>query len=248
MTGDPVAFVDGLTLRVGDRTLWEELSFSLEPGELLAVLGANGAGKTSLLRVLLGLVRPTAGRVGVDDTRMGYIPQQRAFDEQLPLRGVDLVGLGLDGHRYGLRRRSRDERERVARILATVGASAYARAPVGRLSGGEQQRLRIAQALVSEPRLVLADEPLSSLDLRSQRVVVDLLDTYRRESLAPLVLVTHDVNPVLHAVTRVLYLADGRWAIGGVGEVMTSQTLSRLYGAPIDVLRVRGRIVVVGGP
>jgi zinc/manganese transport system ATP-binding protein len=248
MTGDPAAFVDGLTLRVGDRTLWEELSFRLEPGELLAVLGANGAGKTSLLRVLLGLVRPTAGRVVVDDTRIGYIPQQRAFDEQLPLRGVDLVGLGLDGHRYGLARRSRDERERVSRILATVGASSYARAPVGRLSGGEQQRLRIAQALVSEPRLVLADEPLSSLDLRSQRVVVDLLDAYRRETLAPLVLVTHDVNPVLHAVTRVLYLADGRWAIGDVAEVMTSRTLSRLYGAPVDVLRVRGRIVVVGGP
>jgi energy-coupling factor transporter ATP-binding protein EcfA2 len=125
MTGDPVAFVDGLTLRVGDRTLWEELSFRLEPGELLAVLGANGAGKTSLLRVLLGLVRPTAGRVVVDDTRIGYIPQQRAFDEQLPLRGIDLVGLGLDGHRYGLARRSRDERERVSRILATVGASSY---------------------------------------------------------------------------------------------------------------------------
>jgi zinc/manganese transport system ATP-binding protein len=248
MTDGPVAFVDGLTLRVGDRTLWEELSFSLEPGELLAVLGANGAGKTSLLRVLLGLVRPTAGRVVVDGTRIGYIPQQRAFDEQLPLRGVDLVGLGLDGHRYGLTRRSRDERERVERILATVGASAYARAPVGRLSGGEQQRLRIAQALVSEPRLVLADEPLSSLDLRSQRVVVDLLDAYRRDTLAPLVLVTHDVNPVLHTVTRVLYLADGRWAIGDVAEVMTSQTLSRLYGAPVDVLRVRGRIVVVGGP
>jgi zinc/manganese transport system ATP-binding protein len=248
MTDGPVALVDELTLRVGDRTLWEELSFGLEPGELLAVLGANGAGKTSLLRVLLGLVRPTAGRVVVDGTRIGYIPQQRAFDEQLPLRGVDLVGLGLDGHRYGLTRRSRDERERVARILATVGASAYARAPVGRLSGGEQQRLRIAQALVSKPRLVLADEPLSSLDLRSQRVVVDLLDAYRRETLAPLVLVTHDVNPVLHAVTRVLYLADGRWAIGDVAEVMTSQTLSRLYGAPIDVLRVRGRIVVVGGP
>jgi zinc/manganese transport system ATP-binding protein len=248
MTDGPVALVDELTLRVGDRTLWEELSFGLEPGELLAVLGANGAGKTSLLRVLLGLVRPTAGRVVVDGTRIGYIPHQRAFDEQLPLRGVDLVGLGLDGHRYGLTRRSRDERERVARILATVGASAYARAPVGRLSGGEQQRLRIAQALVSKPRLVLADEPLSSLDLRSQRVVVDLLDAYRRETLAPLVLVTHDVNPVLHAVTRVLYLADGRWAIGDVAEVMTSQTLSRLYGAPIDVLRVRGRIVVVGGP
>ncbi len=148
----------------------------------------------------------------------------------------------------GSARRSRDERERVERILATVGASEYARAPVGRLSGGEQQRLRIAQALVSGPSLVLADEPLSSLDLGSQQVVVDLLDAYRRETLAPLVLVTHDVNPVLHRVTRVLYLAAGGWAIGDVAQVMTSRTLSGLYGAPVDVLHVRGRIVVVGGP
>ena len=134
------------------------------------------------------------------------------------------------------------------RALAGVGASAYADAPIGRLSGGEQQRLRIAQALISDPRLLVVDEPLLSLDLAYQRVVVSLLDEHRRRTGTPVVFVTHDVNPVLPAVDRVLYLAGESWAIGSVDEVMTTETLSRLYGTEIDVLRVRGRIVVVGVP
>ena len=129
-----------------------------------------------------------------------------------------------------------------------VGADGYGELPVGRLSGGEQQRLRIAQALVSDPALLLADEPLLSLDLSSQRTVVDLLDRRRRESGTPVVFVTHDVNPILRVADTVLYLAPGRWAIGPPAEVLTTETLSRLYDTPVDVLRVRGRVVVVGTP
>ena len=243
--------VDGLAMRYGERQLFSGLSFSLGRGELLAVLGPNGAGKSTLLRILLGVVQPTAGRVEIDGGRgaVGYVPQQRAFDRELPLRGRDLVRLGVDGHRFGLRGLGGDRAGAlVERALAAVGAEQYADMPVGRLSGGEQQRLRVAQALVSEPRVVVADEPLLSLDLAYQAVVVSALDAYRRRTEAPVVFVTHDVNPVLPVVDRVLYLAGGAWAMGTVDEVMASDTLSRLYGAEIDVLRVRGRIVVVGVP
>jgi zinc/manganese transport system ATP-binding protein len=250
-----VVTVDDLALRFGERTLFEGLGFTLEPGELLAVLGPNGTGKTSLIRILLGLLEPSAGHVVIEGCpprerchRIGYVPQQRVFDRDLALRGRDLVRLGLDGHRWGFGRLDEGAHARVDSVLAEVGATAYADAPVGRLSGGEQQRLRVAQALVADPVLILADEPLLSLDLAHQRGVVDLLDARRRTAGTPVVFVTHDVNPVLHTVDRVLYLAPGTWAIGTPDEVMTSQTLSGLYGTEIDVLRVRGRVVVVGTP
>jgi zinc/manganese transport system ATP-binding protein len=250
-----VVRVDGLSLRFGDRLLWDDLSFELGRGELLAVLGSNGTGKTSLLRILLGLQQPSAGVVEIEGrsprearARIGYVPQQRVFDRELSLRGRDLVRLGVDGHRWGAGRLPRECHDRIERVLEQVGAARYADRPVGRLSGGEQQRLRVAQALVSEPELLLADEPLLSLDLAYQRVITDLLCARCRSAGTPVVFVTHDVNPVLPFVDRVLYLAPGRWAIGAADEVMSSETLSRLYGTEVDVLRVRGRVVVVGTP
>jgi zinc/manganese transport system ATP-binding protein len=273
----PVASVEDLTLRFGERVLWEDLSFELEPGELLAVLGPNGTGKTSLIRILLGLLEPSSGRVTIDGCpprekcgSVGYVPQQRVFERDTTLRGRDLVRLGLDGHRWGIGRLGAEQRARIDRALAEVGATSYANDPIGRLSGGEQQRLRVAQALVADPVLLLADEPLLSLDLAHQRAVVKLLDARRRGAGTPVVFVTHDVNPVLRTVDRVLYLApptrrergsapraaaarpalpaSGHWAVGTPDEVLTSETLSRLYGTDVDVLRVRGRVVVVGTP
>jgi zinc/manganese transport system ATP-binding protein len=244
----PVVSVESLALRFAERELWHDLTFDVEPGEFLAVLGPNGAGKTSLLRILLGSLEPSAGKVSLDRGRIGYVPQQRVFDRDLPLRGRDLVRFGLDGHRWGAGRLGRADRSRIEAAIADVGATALADAPVGRLSGGEQQRLRVAQALVSDPGLLLADEPLLSLDLAYQQVIVDLLDRRRRSAATPIVFVTHDVNPILSVVDRVLYLGPGGWAIGGVDEVVNSETLSRLYDTEIDVLRVRGRVVVVGTP
>lgn len=252
--GGAAVSLRGATVRFGERTLWSGLDLDIAPGEFVAVLGPNGSGKTTLLRVLLGLQPLDAGEVLVDGRparrggqRIGYIPQQKALPEDLPLRARDLVGLGLDGHHLGLGLRGRRARSaRVGAALAAVGAAGYANAPVGRLSGGEQQRLRVAQALVGDPRVLLCDEPLLSLDLAHQRTVSHLIDSRRRTADTAVVFVTHEINPILPLVDRVLYLVEGRFRIGTPDEVMTSQTLSDLYRTDVEVLRVRGRLVVVG--
>ena len=224
------------------------------PGEFLAVLGPNGAGKTSLLKVLLGLVPLTSGIVEVAGRPphrgrgcIGYIPQQRAFDPDLPIRGRDLVDFGLDGTRRGLPFMTTKKRRLIDEALAAVRATEFADAPIGRLSGGEQQRLRIAQALLTDPEVLLCDEPLSSLDIAHQREVSALIDERRRSAGTAVVFVTHEINPVLPYVSRVLYLVRGRWAVGPPEEIMTTERLSALYGTPVDVVRVGGRIVVVSG-
>lgn len=251
--GAPV-LLRGARLSYGDRVLWDELDLTVRPGEFVTVLGPNGSGKTSLLRVLLGRQALSAGTAlvagqpaGRASHRVGYIPQQRAVDPALSLRGRDLVGLGLDGHRWGTGLRGhRARNRRVAAALAAVGATEYADAAVGRLSGGEQQRLRVAQALVGDPDVLLCDEPLLSLDLAHQRAVSDLIDARRRTAGTAVLFVTHEINPVLPLTDRVLYLVDGRFRIGPPDEVMTSQTLSELYRTEVDVVRVRDQIVVVG--
>ncbi|MHA6785713.1 metal ABC transporter ATP-binding protein [Pseudonocardia saturnea] len=250
----PAVALRGARVSFGERTLWDSLDLHVAPGEFLAVLGPNGSGKTTLMRVLLGLLPLTAGEVRIAGSAprrgspsIGYVPQQKALDPDLPLRGRDLVGLGLDGHRLGLGLRGRRERRaRVDAALASVGGTAYAQSPVGRLSGGEQQRLRVAQALVGDPEVLLCDEPLLSLDLAHQRTVTDLIDARRRDHDTAVLFVTHEINPVLPLVDRVLYLVNGRFRIGPPEEVMTSPVLSELYGTEVDVLRVRDRLVVVG--
>ena len=255
---EPAVRLRGARLAFGRRVLWDGLDLDVAPGEFLAVLGPNGSGKTSLLRVLLGMLPLNAGTAEIaggpvrrGSPRLGYVPQQKPLDQQLPLRGRDLVRLGLDGHRWGITaiRRAgwRDRRRLVAEALDAVGATGYAGVPVGRLSGGEQQRLRVAQALVGDPSVLLCDEPLLSLDLAHQRAVASLIDARRRQHGTTVLFVTHEINPILPFVDRVLYLVDGRFRIGAPDEVMSSATLSQLYQTQVDVLRIRGRIIVVGG-
>ncbi|MEV4534468.1 ATP-binding cassette domain-containing protein [Asanoa sp. NPDC049518] len=233
-------------LAYGSRHLWSGLSLRVSPGEFVAVLGANGSGKTSLVRAILGLQPLSEGTVRVTDG-IGYVPQQRRILPLTPLRARDVVGQGLDGHRWGFGR-SAGRAARIAAALEAVDAAELADRPVGLLSGGEQQRVRVAQALVAGPRLLLCDEPLLSLDLRSQRTVTALVDRRRREAGTAVLFVTHEINPVLPYVDRVLYLAGGRFRVGTVDEVFTSQTLSDLYGVPVEVVTVKDRILVAGIP
>ena len=240
------------TVSFGNRTLWSDLELAVADGEFLAVLGPNGTGKTTLLKVLLGLLPISGGVVRVNgkppsrgNPDLGYVPQQQAFDPALPIRGRDLVRFGVDGHRWGLPLHRRAVNRQVDAALEAVGAADYADAPVGLLSGGEQQRLRIAQALLGDPKVLLCDEPLLALDLASQRAVTHLIDNRRRSHGTPVLFVTHEINPVLPYVDRILYLVRGRWAIGTPSEILTSERLSDLYGIDVDVVKVRDRYLVV---
>jgi zinc/manganese transport system ATP-binding protein len=239
-------------LNLGGRTLWRDLNLDVQPGEFLAVLGPNGAGKTSLLQVLLGLLPLSKGTVKVSgqppkrgSSLIGYIPQQKSFDPGLPIRGRDLVRLGLDGHKFGFGLGSSGARK-IDNIIKEVGAESYADAPIGLMSGGEQQRLRIAQALLSDPKILLCDEPLLSLDLSNQQAVSTLINESRLRHNTSVIFVTHEINPVLPMVDRVLYLVGGKCAIGKPDEVLTGEKLSELYGTHIDVLHSHGRVIVVG--
>jgi zinc/manganese transport system ATP-binding protein len=244
---------DRATLAFGGREVWRELSVAFDEGSFVAILGPNGSGKTSLLRVVLGLAPLDEGSVEVfgspphrGNPAIGYIPQQHNFDRDLPLRGRDLVRLGLDGHRWGIGRTNRDTARRVEEAIGSVEAQDYADAPVGRLSGGEQQRLRIAQALVGDPKLLLCDEPLAHLDMHHQREIVGLIGGWQRDTGRTVLFVTHDINPILPVVDRVLFVVRGRWAAGTPDEILTSERLSDLYASHVDVLRVHERILVVG--
>jgi zinc/manganese transport system ATP-binding protein len=252
----PVVQLVGAQVRLGGRVVWSEVSIEIAAGEFTAILGPNGSGKTTLLRVLLGDLPLSAGSAlvqgappGVLNRQIGYLPQRRHFDADMRIRGIDVVRLGLDGARWGVPLRRGQGRERIAEMIALVGASEFSARPIGRLSGGEQQRLLIAQALVSRPRLLILDEPLDSLDLPNQTATAALLARICRQQGVTVLLVAHDVNPLLSYLDRVVYFGGQRAVVGTPKEVITAPTLSRLYGVPIEVLETSdGRLVVVGLP
>ncbi|WP_179435262.1 metal ABC transporter ATP-binding protein [Microbacterium pseudoresistens] len=238
-----------------DRELWSGLDLDVAPGEFIAVLGPSGSGKTTLLRSILGLQPLSAGSIRIEsrpvqrgDRRIGYIPQQRPFAAHTSMRARDVVALGVQGPRFGPPIARRGDRERVDAVLRDVGAAHFADRRVGDLSGGEQQRLRVGQALVDRPSLLLCDEPLSNLDLANQQGVTDIIDRQRREHGAAVLFVTHDINPILGRVDRILYIAGGRFMLGTPDEVLQTRVLTDLYGAPVFVLRAGDRLVVVGIP
>ncbi|WP_248759956.1 metal ABC transporter ATP-binding protein [Pseudarthrobacter sp. SSS035] len=251
----PVVSLRGASLQFGKRLLWEDLDLDIRPGEFFAVLGPNGSGKTSFLKVLLGLQELQSGQATLGDrpvergsNLIGYIPQQKSFAPDTPMRARDLVGLGVDGHRWGLRLGKSRTNRRIDELLELVGASDYAKVPVGQLSGGEQQRLRVAQALATDPKVLLCDEPLLSLDLHHQQAVSALINKQCHAQNSAVVFVTHEINPIIDYVDRVLYLVGGRFRVGTPEEVMTTEVLSELYGSHVEVIHANGRIVVIGLP
>ena len=245
--------------RIGGNTIWGGVSVTVERGRFVAVLGPNGSGKSTFIRAVLGQQPLSAGtgtvlgrRPGEANEHIGYLPQRRSFDESTRVRGIDFVRLGLDGARWGVPLpgpRSRASAHRVAHAIELVGGTDYARRPIGELSGGEQQRLLIAQALVRRPRLLLLDEPLDSLDLPNQIGVAALVRRICTEEDVAVLLVAHDVNPIISYLDGVVYFAGGTAVEGAPEDVISTETLSALYGVPIEVLRASdGRLVVVGAP
>jgi ABC-type Mn/Zn transport systems, ATPase component len=254
-TEPPVLSLRSAALSFGERSLWRGLNLDVHAGEFLAVLGPNGTGKSSLLKAILGQQPLTSGTIsflgqpiGKGSKRIGYIPQQKLLEPGTPLRARDLVTFGVNGRRWGLPIATAAERRRVDAVLEAVGATSYANTPIATLSGGEQQRIRVGQSIAAHPRLLLCDEPLLSLDLHHQASVSELINTQRKTSGTAVVFVTHDVNPILGMVDRVLYLAGGRFRIGTPDEVLRSEVLSYMYDTPVEVIRSRGRIIVLGAP
>jgi zinc/manganese transport system ATP-binding protein len=254
-TGPDLLTLDDIGVRLGGRQVLSDVTFSLRRGEFTGVIGPNGAGKTTLLRVILGLIEPTGGQVLIDGepvnsknkAAIGYVPQKLVIDPDMPLRARDVVALGIDGHRLGFAFPSRQRRELVQAALDDVGAAGYANARVGELSGGEQQRVLIAHALISRPKLLLLDEPLANLDIRSEQEIVAVLARLAREQKIAVLLSAHDMNPLLGVMDRIVYVAGGRVATGSTDEVVTSEGLTRLYGHQVDVVRVQNRVLVVAG-
>ncbi|KWK32431.1 ABC transporter ATP-binding protein [Burkholderia stagnalis] len=255
MSATPHALeLDHVTLDLGGRTILRDVSFSIEPGEFVGVLGPNGAGKTTLMRAVLGLVPVASGALRVGGTpvargnpSIGYMPQIRSGLASRRMRGYDFVAMAADGHRWGLPHANAATRRDVDRVLELVDGRALARRPLSELSGGERQRLLLAQCLLGSPGLLLLDEPLISLDPNHQRGVVELVRRVQRELGITVLFSAHELNPLLNALDRVLYLGNGVAALGTVDEVITKPVLSRLYGSPIDVMRVNGRIFVMSG-
>lgn len=260
MTPLPAVRFRDAAVKVGDRVLWHDVNVEVPAGQFVAILGPNGVGKSTLIKAALGLIPLAEGEAfvlgrpaGTANQDIGYLPQRRSFEQSLRVRGIDIVRLGLDGDRFGLplpwSAKNREAGRRVREVIERVDATAFAGRPIGEVSGGEQQRLLIAQALVREPKLLFLDEPLDSLDLPNQSAIAELIRRVSVDRGVTVLMVAHDVNPILTYLDQVIYLAGGGAVCGTPAEVITSQTLSALYETPIEVLHTSdGRLVVVGGP
>jgi zinc/manganese transport system ATP-binding protein len=243
---------DGVTLKLGARTILADATFDIRPGEFIGVLGPNGAGKTTVMRAILGLLQAASGQVRVfgrtprrGEAAIGYLPQVRTVLPDLRIRGLDFIASSLNGERWGLPSLNRADRRAIDDALALVGARNLAGRPLSEMSGGERQRLLLAQALIGEPRLLLLDEPLISLDARHQEVAIDLARKIAQERGTTVLFSAHELNQLLGSLDRVLYLGNGQAVLGTVDEVVTGPVLSRLYGTDIDVLHAQGHIFVM---
>lgn len=244
--------IDRLTVSFPGRTVLQDVSFEVGRGEFCGLIGSNGSGKTTLLRAILGFQKASSGAIRINGLQgraglavVGYVPQRNFVDPDMPLRARDLVALGLDGNRLGLPLSSRKRADLVQEILDAVGADGFADQRIGRLSGGQQQRVLIAHALIRRPQLLLLDEPLANLDIRSVAEIVALLERLSVEHQVSVLLSGHDMNPLLSRMDRIVYLANGRAASGRTEDVMRTEVLSQLFGYHINVIHIHGRVLIV---
>ncbi len=249
----PIIKLSHVSLNLGKTPVLSDISLDVFAGEFITILGPNGAGKSTLLKLLLGLYKPTGGHVEIfgrkpktGNNNIGYAPQHRTLEADLALRARDVVGFGLDGNRWGIGLPNRHRDKAVDAVLTEVGMARFADKPVGKLSGGQQQLLLIAQALLTSPQILLLDEPLANLDISRARDVISLVKKLNADKKITVLLVTHDINPLLPVTERVIYLARTHGFIGTPDEVITSRQLSKLYGSAVEVIRTQGKIFVIG--
>jgi zinc/manganese transport system ATP-binding protein len=244
--------LDHASIAIGGRDVLIDTSFAIQQGEFIGLLGPNGAGKTTLMRAILGLLPPRAGSLRVfgrpprrGDPQIGYLPQVRTVLPDLQVSGFDFIASSVHGERWGLPSLTAADRQAIETTLASVGATDLARRSLSDMSGGERQRLLLAQALLGDPKLLLLDEPLISLDYRYQEAVIDLVRRFARERNITVLFSAHELNQLIGALDRVLYLGNGRAALGTVDEVATAPVLSQLYGTEIEVVKANGHIFVL---
>ena len=247
-----VVELDQATISIGGRSVLADASFAIRAGEFIGVLGPNGAGKTTLMRAILGLLPPSNGAIRVfghapqrGDRTIGYLPQVRTVLPDLRVRGLDFIGASLHGERWGLPSLNRHDRIMIEETLEAVSARDLARRPLSDMSGGERQRLLLAQSLIGSPKLLLLDEPLISLDARHQEVAIGVVRKVCRERGITVLFSAHELNQLLGTIDRVLYLGNGQAVLGTVEEVITAPVLSRLYDTDIQVVRAEGHIFVM---
>ena len=249
-----IIIADNLAVGFRDNVVWKDATFTIGRGEFVAIIGPNGAGKTTLIKLLLGLQQPRHGSIKVfnlpphrGNPRIGYVPQRHAIDSEMTIEALELVRLGFSGKRWGMGFLSQDDNEAALNALRSVGAEGLAHRSLGVMSGGELQRVFLAEALVSKPELLLLDEPLSNLDIRREHELVHLIDCVVRSQNVTALLIAHDINPLLPVLDKVIYIANGKVRIGKPEEVLTSESLTELYGTPIEVLHdSKGNLAVIG--
>jgi zinc/manganese transport system ATP-binding protein len=252
----PSDFLSAKSLAAGysGKTVWSDVNFSLGKGELVAVIGPNGAGKTTLFRLILGLQRPLGGSLKIfgitparGNPRIGYVPQRHTIDTDTNVECLELVRLGLSGTKWGINPFEHHDEKAAMKALEAADATELAHRRLGALSGGELQRIFLAEALVSEPELLLLDEPLSNLDIRRETELLHVVNNVVRTRGVTALLIAHNINPLLPHVNKVMYIANGKVATGTPEEVLTSESLTSLYGVQVEVLRdPHGNVAIIG--